>query len=239
METTPGGWTVIDRDAGVFSAEYTFTKDGFARCMTARMGDGSILLVSPGARMSDACKDEIAELGPVGAVMSNNGLHHLGIPEWRARFPEASGYAPDLAASRIAKKNPEAGSLGGLAELQERAGDSFGVYEVANTRVGESWVWVKTELGYVWYVSDILINMAKPPAAFVPRMLFTMTKSAPGFRVFNLSLAFAVKNKKATLRALLEQMDAHPPAVIVPAHGEVLAGPTLAAEAKALIEAAL
>ncbi len=241
FEQTPGGWTVIDRDAGVLALTYTFTKGGTSYCFAARMADGTMLVVSPAVRFSDQAAAELAEFGDVGAIVANNGFHYLGVTEWRARYPEARVFAPAQAIARITSKSPEVGALEPLSALQAllSAGGGVGVREVANSKFGESWVWARTANGSAWYMSDVLANMPTLPAKQPMKLLFWATKSAPGFRVFNLAMSFLVKDKKGALRTLLQDLEATPPTVIVPAHGDILAHEGLAAEARAVIERSL
>jgi hypothetical protein len=66
-----------------------------------------------------------------------------------------------------------------------------------------------------------------------------LTKSAPGYRVFNLAVSFIIKDKRATLGALLEDVRKHPPTVMVPAHGTILNQSSLASETEQMLAAAL
>jgi hypothetical protein len=232
-------WTVIDREAAVLTCSYPFARDGTANTLVARMGDGGLMVVSPCRGLDDAAARELESFGPVRALVANNGFHHMGLGEWRRRFPLARCFAAPAAARRIEKKNPAAGHLEPLDALPALAGPDIGVHGVADSPAGESWCWVRASGGYVWYVSDVLINLPALPAALLPRLLFRATGSAPGFRVFHLALARMVKDKKAALRQLRDDMERQPPAVIVPAHGRVLSGSDLAERARALIDAAL
>ncbi len=235
---TPAGWTVLDRDAGVLTREYSFAKGGLARTFAARMPDGSMIVVSPSTDLTEAQASELAAFGPVEALVPNNGFHYLGLAGWRARFPDARGFAAPAAAARIGTKSPDAGVLEPLTALGA-PDDALRVHAIPDSKLGETWGWVRTDQGYVWFVSALLINMPRLPEAFVPRQLFRLTGSAPGYRVFHLMLAFAVRDKKAALRGLLDDMTAHPPAMIVPAHGDVLSGEGLLEQTRAVIEAAL
>jgi glyoxylase-like metal-dependent hydrolase (beta-lactamase superfamily II) len=152
-------------------------------------------------------------------LVATNGYHHLGIGAFRKRFPDARVYAPALALARIAKKNPAAGQLAPLSELTPLLGDDLIIREAPHTRSGEIWAFTKCDVGYVWFVSDILVNIDPLPEALIPRLIFRLSGSGPGYRVFHIALALIVKNKKAVLRALLADAEAHPPAVVIPAHG--------------------
>ncbi|MBP6841702.1 MAG: hypothetical protein KA190_30660, partial [Kofleriaceae bacterium] len=118
MTTLTSGWTVLDEAAGVLTCSYRFGK-GKASSATfvARMGNGQLLVVSPAKGLPEATFTELARFGPVGALVANNGFHHLGQAEWRARFPAARCFAPAAAIARIHKKNPGAGAFEPLAAL--------------------------------------------------------------------------------------------------------------------------
>lgn len=238
MQTTPAGWTVVDRDAGVLALTYSFRNNATSTTFVAAMPGRKLLVVSPAVHVSDAALAELSQYGEVAALVANNGFHHLGLAEWRQRFPKARCFAPPEAAARIRKKNPSAGALDPLDELASMTGFDVGFRLVPNTKVGESWFWAKTASGYAWYTSDVFTNMAKLPP-FPIGLLFKWTHSAPGFRVFGLALKFVVKDKAQTLRLLREDMAAHPPTTLIPAHGDIMSGDRLAQEADALIAASL
>ena len=61
------------------------------------------------------------------------------------------------------------------------------------------------------------------------------TGSAPGYRLFNLAHKIVLKDRKASLRAMLEDVRRHPPRVMVPAHGEILSSPSLPADTERLL----
>ena len=239
VSKTESGWMVIDQDHAVLTLSYEFANGAAATTFAARMGNGQMLVVSPCVGLTDALCAELRQYGDVGAIVANNGFHYLGQREWAVRFPAARRFAPSDALQRVAKKAPDAGACEPLGALTEMIGAGIGFREVANTKLGESWFWVKTDAGYVWYVSDILINLPALPEALVPRLLFKLSRSAPGFRVFNLMLKMSVSDKKATLQQLLQDMSAQAPTIIVPAHGAVLSHPTVAADTKSLIEQAM
>lgn len=238
METTNHGWTILDRDAGVLEREYTFGKNGSARCFVARMEDGRLLVVSPACGLSEEAIGELADFGEVGALVAPNGFHHLGIHQWRERLGDVGVFAPEPAIARIAKKSDTAGAIRPLAELRPRTGDRVHLHEVGEGKAGESWLGVETAEGHVYFVSDVLIDLRKLPP-FPISMLFRLTGSAPGYRAFHLALKFTVADKKATLRALREDLEARPATVVVPAHGRLQTQGSVQADTLAAIDAAL
>lgn len=215
--STQHGWRVISERAWVF--EYAFDKHGTANCVAFRLANGDVVVLSPACSMSEGAYSDLTRLGKVTALVATNGHHHLGIGDFRRRFPEARVYAPALARARIAKKNPDAGELAPLCDLLSSLDDDVVIREAPHTRSGEIWAFFKCDVGYVWFMSDILVNIESLPEALIPRLIFRWSGSGPGYRVFHAALALIVKDKKAVLRALLADAEAHPPAVVVPAHG--------------------
>ena len=238
MQTSANGWTIIDAEAGVLSLTYGFSGEGQANCFTARLADGKLMIISPPSRISGAALDELRPHGDVGAIVANNGYHHLGISAWRERFPEARCFAAEGAAKRIAKNSKDAGKLEPLSALQPLLSSDVAVIEAPSSKAGETWAWAKINGGYAWYASDILANM-ELPKSFVVRTLFKLSKSAPGYRVFNLAVKLILKDKKASLGAMLSDIQGHPPTVMVPAHGGIVESPTLAADTEKLLRDAM
>jgi len=236
MDTTPNGWNIIDNDAGVLSYEYSFNSSGSKSNMfAARMGDGCMVVLSPGVGLSEAAFGELLGYGAVGAVVATNGFHHLGIAEWRKRFPKARFFAPEKATTRIGKKNREAGEFESMEKLMPLLGPDVGIRDFEGTKCGETAAWAKTATGYAWFASDLLANLPALPNSFPLRMLFKLTKSAPGFRVFNLAVKFIIKDRKGVFAQFLKDLKSHPPSVIVPAHGAPIASDNVAEEAYALV----
>jgi glyoxylase-like metal-dependent hydrolase (beta-lactamase superfamily II) len=220
---TERGWRIISDRAWLH--EYAFAKHGVANCLALRLHNGEVVVLSPALGLSEAAYAQLAQLGPVTALVATNGHHHLGIGAFRKRFPAARCYAPALSAPRIAKRNPEAGALLPLSELSSLLGDDLVIREAPGTRSGELWAFARGANGYLWFVSDILVNIETLPAALVPRLIFKLSGSGPGYRVFHAALALMVKDKRAVLRALLSDVQAHPPSIVVPAHGEPVGSP--------------
>lgn len=239
MQTTPNGWTIIDPAAAVLSFTYEFNPGATSNCFTARLASGGLLVLSPPSKISREQVEDLAAYGPVEALVANNGLHHLGLARWRELFPAARCFAAPGARARIAKKSRDAGELEDLSALTPLLADGVAVIETPSSRCGETWARVKLDDGYAWYTSDLFANMERLPPSFMVRMLFKWTKSAPGYRLFNLAQKFVLKDRKAVLRALLEDVREHPPRVMVPAHGALLASESVAADTEELLVAAI
>lgn len=240
MQTTLGGWTLIDAEAGVLSFSYMFAKEGQANSFVARLPSGGLMIISPPRKIDDAALAELARYGKVEAIVSNNGFHYLGIARWRQLFPQARCFAAPGAAARIAKKSKdEVGPLEPLSALAALLGPDIAVVEAPKSKVGETWAWAKIGGGYAWYASDILANMPALPSNFVVRLLFKLSNSAPGYKVFSLAARLILQDRKRAFGQLLDDVRKHPVKVMVPGHGGVLDHAGLASETEGLVSAAL
>lgn len=208
------GWNVIDEDAAVLWREYPFAKNATATTLVFRGKDG-LVVVSPGMKLEPRVYDALAELGPVRALVANNTFHHLGQQEWRARFPDAESYCPPHAVAKLEKKHPGIR----FRPLSELALPSHARWEdPPGFRTGEAMLRVTAKPGPVWYTGDLLTNMPRVPPPPI-RWLFTLTDSAPGFRLFRLGVLVTVRDKKAVRDWALALLAKDPPGVIVPGHG--------------------
>jgi hypothetical protein len=63
------------------------------RMAVVRLADDSLWVWSPVA-LTDQLVREIEALGPVRDIVSPNKIHHLFLPEWASRWPDARLYAP-------------------------------------------------------------------------------------------------------------------------------------------------
>lgn len=239
MQTTNSGLIAIDREAKVFAYTYHFSAEATSTMFVAPMADGRLMVVSPSTTLPDAVADELSRYGHIGALVANNGFHHMGHKTWRTRYPDAKSYAPVDAIRRIAKKNRDNIDFEPISKLAPLLGEGVGFRDVPDSKCGETWFWARVDGGYAWYASDVLANMSSIPGNFVFRALFKLTGSAPGYRIFKLALKFMVKKPKAALKLMLDDLEAHPPTVMVPAHGEILEGGDLAERTRALLRSAI
>lgn len=100
---------------------------------------------------------------------------------------------------------------------------------------GETLLSVDTKRGPVLFTGDLLANLERLPPPPL-RWLFTMTDSAPGFRLFKPATWLLVKDKKVLREWMLTQLAAVPPSIVLPAHGVPVDSVDVAAQARRQIE---
>lgn len=219
LPTTPHGWKVFDADLPVLLYEYSFGP-GLANALAFR-GARGMIVVSPPCRVAPGVQDDVASYGEVVALVASNAFHHMGLPEWKARFPDAAVYAPAQSVARVEKHAKLAG-VRPLADAKAVAGDRAELLDMPHYRTGEVLAKIASGRGLAWYVTDVIMNMPELPPNPVARLLFRASGSGPGFRFNNLAPLFMVRDKAALRRWIAEEFRRAPPAWLIAAHGEIV-----------------
>jgi hypothetical protein len=238
MTTNVPGWTTLAENPLVLVREYSFGP-GTANAMVVGLPNGDLMITSP---PTDVPREELSALnahGKVVALLEFNGAHHLGLPVCRPCFPDAVTYAMPRAAARIQKKAKDPGKIEPIEALQPLLGDKVKVIPVAGDKLGDVLVRVDTEKGKLLYAGDFFANIRELPKNLLFRLIFKLTDSGPGFKVFGIFFKMFVADRKAARDALIREVESNPPAVLIPAHGEVVTrsdlGPTLVSMLRAAV----
>lgn len=218
MQQAASGWKIFDAETPILTCEYVFGP-GTANALAVG-GAGGLIVVSPPWKADDAVYEGLSPYGPVVALVASNAFHHLGLPEWKRRFPAAAVYAPAQAIARVERKTKIAG-IRPLAEAAPVAGRDVELIDMPHYRTGEVLVRMKSTRGLAWYVTDFMMNMTVLPGNPIARLVFRLTNSAPGLKFNNIAPVFMVRDKTALKRWLAAEFDKAPPQWIIPAHGDV------------------
>jgi hypothetical protein len=219
--STVEGWTTLAETPLVLLHEYSFGP-GYANALAVRLPDGQFLLVSAPKLRSPETLRALAVHGKVAALLAINGAHHLGLSDCRSVFPEAKSYATPDARKRILKKGDSPGALAPLSELEPLLGDAIAVVAAEGCKVGDVLVRVETERGTVLYCGDFIANIPTLPKNPLAKLMFKLFDSGPGLKVFRIFFTFFVANKQLLRDFLIREIEARPPAILVPGHGEVV-----------------
>ena len=216
MTTT--AWNVVDSAVPLWTWQYSFGH-GIANGMAVGI-EGGWAVVSPPYNAPDSAYQALADKAPVKALVASNAFHHMGLPAWKQRFPDAVVYAPTQALTRIEKQTRLTG-IKPLSELAAVAGSRVDFIDLPHYRnkLGEVLVRVHTDAGCVWYTTDIVMNIPALPMLSPLGLMFRLTNSGPGFRFGNLPALLMVRDRPALKRFLLDTAEQNPPSMIVTAHG--------------------
>jgi hypothetical protein len=217
-EATPHGWRVFAHDPAVLIRTYSFGP-GTSNALAVR-GQAGVLVLSPPYRATQGLVDDLARFGTVCALVASNAFHHLGIREWKARFPNAAVFAPAQSIARV-QRQTGVEDIRPIAAAAPLAGPRIELVDMPHYRTGEVLVRLDTERGRVWYVTDLIMNMPEVPRHPIFGPLFKLTGSAPGLKYNNVGPLFMVKDRKALKGWLAGEYSKAPPRWLIATHGDV------------------
>ena len=93
------------------------------------LGDGRLMVISPGTDMSDSVLDDLDALGTVVALVSPGAFHNMGLVRWKERYPNARLFATESGIPHIAKAHAALPAMEPLSALREIASDDVHLYE--------------------------------------------------------------------------------------------------------------
>ena len=209
------GMSLVNLATGVWTSADILRLPGIrfpVRTGVFRLGDGSLMLVSPTPSIG-AVAAEISALGSVSAIVEPNLLHHLGLTAARAAFPGARVFGPPGLARKVAgQPAPEPLVDGprvpwsGAVELVPVEG-MLGCDETALFHRPSATLWV-TDLAFNVRTSDHL-----------PTRLFMRLNGAYG-RLAHSRLARRMVTDREALRRTVDRLLALAPERLLPAHGD-------------------
>ena len=186
-------WTSIDAAVPMATCPYSFGS-GMAQSLLIGI-DGGVAVVSPPCKVDDSVLEAAAAFGPVKALVASNSYHHLGLPAWKKRFPDAKVFAPAQSVARVSKQSKLSG-IAPLAEAAKLTGPNVELFDMPHYKSGEVLVRARSAHDSVWYATDIVMNLTPAPPGPIGA-LFRWTGSAPGFKFNNLASFLMVKDKRA------------------------------------------
>ena len=223
-------WEILDEQRPLLTAIYG---DRHVRMAAVGLGDGTLCVVTPGPGVSEETFAALERFGRPRFLLAPNHYHNMGIPSWKARFPDATVIARPDAHARLRKRCPGIPIEG----LEGLSSPHIRVFGPPMATQGETWLSMDTAAGRAWFVTDGIINETNLGGGPVSWFL-----RAAGFRTELMINPFFkrlfVKPKAAYLDWLRDELDRDPPALFIPCHGAILRGPDLVPRLLAAVDAA-
>ena len=215
---TAQAWRVFDPEMPVLTCAYALGPT-VSNALAVGASDG-LVLVSPPYRAKPEIVEDLQRYGPVHALVASNAFHHMGIPEWKARFPDAAVFAPAQSVARV-KKKTRLDDVRPLAEARALTGDRLELVDMPYYRTGEALVRIHSTRGLAWYVTDIILNIRELPDNLLLKLLFKLTGSAPGLRINKVGPKLMVSNMRALKGWLEAEYERMRPRWLIATHGEI------------------
>lgn len=226
-------WEIYDASLPFAGATYGSQR---ARMAVVGLGGGALLVVSPGAPVSEAGWDQVTKWGAPRFLLAPNHFHNGGIATWKARFPEAAVVAHPRALARLRKKVPGV-AIEDLSTLEGALPDTVRIFSPPMAKQGETWVSVKTLEGNAWFVTDGVVNQER-----LPRGPLGLVMRVFGFRTELMTNPFFKRlfltDKAAYKTWMAGELERDRPVLFVPSHGAALRGPDLVDKLRAATDAA-
>ncbi len=207
-------WTVAEPTLPALTFHYSFGP-GIADALAFPV-EGGVAVVSPPFQPPEEAFTELEKHGKVRALIAPNAYHTMGLPGWKARYPDAAVFAPAQSIARLEKKTKLSG-IQPLAEASKLLGDRVELCDMPHFKTGEVLVRWRVDGGWAWYVTDVMFNFAELPKGPFG-LVMKWTKSGPGLRRNWLTGALAVKDKRALYAWLAEQAEKMPPKLVLACH---------------------
>jgi hypothetical protein len=214
-------WDVIDEPRGLYSIEH-LPKNGFSLRTTAlRLSSGGLLVLSPTRNLGDVAHAALARHGKPDVLLATNHYHHLGLDEWKQRFPDAKVVASEGARNRVAGKHRALTVEDADDVVRERLPPHASLMCPPGLKNGEVWLRVETGAGVAWAVTDAFFNMPVSPRGLAGLFL-RMTSTVPGLCLGSTFRWVGVRDRDTYRAWLLERIAHDKPRILIPAHGAVV-----------------
>lgn len=212
--------------SGVWVREYPFRGNSI-NSSAIDMGTGGLMVVSPGTNVPESDFAALDRLGTVKALVAPGSYHHMGLPEWSARYPEAGLFGPTSAIAHVAGQHRALKALQPLDVLQRLLSDEFVLEEVNGCKHPDLFLALTRGGAVTWFTNELISNNATYPKSFVFRTLFRLNGDHPGLNVSRVASMLIRANRRSVRTYLEGKLASVPPTRLVPCHGEVLDDPEL------------
>lgn len=226
-------WLQLDPDGFLWSYEFK-TRFLTARTVALKLPSGDFLIVSPGEANVISFREHFGQEARVRFMLAPNSYHNMGIASWREQFPQAVLVAHKDAQPRLLKKG--FGPIEDCAAARTDLPRNAEIIEAPGTRIGETWLVLRTAAGAIWCTCDAFFNFAKVSRRWYLQAYAKIMKSAPGLKMSGLFTNAGVHDKRLFKNFALERLGIDKPNVLVPAHGEILKDSALPERLRALLE---
>jgi hypothetical protein len=211
-------WQDLTRDGSVRWMKYSWGP-ATANTLAVRLEDGNWLVVAPAVGSASSVLAELSRDGTVSALIAPNAYHHLGQRTWRLHFPNAISYAPDGALPRLSRKSPDV-PYRPASDLIETVQPRVTFLVPEGMKSPDMLVRVSVAGSTVWWMGDLFTNNVVADQNWLLRMISPLAGSGMGYRRNSKPGMIYVRNPKAWLQSIANALDAEPPSVVVPAHGD-------------------
>jgi hypothetical protein len=190
------------------------------------LGNRDLLVYSP-TWFGEGTFEKVDAIGTPRVLFAPNHFHHVSLPRYRKRYPDAVPVTSPAARPRLTKKGHE--GLRDLADVASLLPSSARFLACEGTKAGETFFSLESGSERTWVLADAFFNVERPVTGVGGVVLRTL-KTIPGLCLGQTFPWLALRDRRAYLAWLAAQLDMEKPTRIVPCHGDAIARPSLAEE---------
>jgi hypothetical protein len=209
-------WQEIIANTNVWVHEYSVPGYSQVNAFAVLLDERNLAIISPPTQMSVDDFAAIDSKGDVTALIAPHSGHYLGQAEWQNRYPHAQSYAPSAALMQLntlgLRPFMPLSKLSSTSEVEFR--------EVPGTKKGGTLAIVHRGRRPIVYLDELVCNFTSLPTAFLARVLFLLTDSAPGLKINRAYLKYLCTDVQLLTQTVIDVLRNDP--VIVLAHGKPL-----------------
>lgn len=210
-------WQNLTRDGSVRWLKYSWGP-GTANTLAVRLQDDTWLVIAPSAGSPSSVFEALSKDGTVSALIAPNAYHYLGQQAWRLHFPGATSYAPAGALPRLSRKSPDV-PYRPVSDLTETLHPHVTFLVPEGMKSPDMLIRVAVAGSTLWWLGDLFTNSAADDLNWLLRTIAPLAGSGLGYRRNSKPGLVYVQDPKAWLHSITDALDAEPPSIVVPAHG--------------------
>jgi len=182
--------------------------------------DAQLLVYSP-ARLGRDVFEQIEQHGTPRILIAPNHYHHLALPLFRERYPDALVAASPVAIPRLERLGHT--GVEPLAAAREHLPDGVALIECEATKTGETWLEDRRDGGVELAVGDAFFNVAGPMRR-VMGLALRVLRGAPGLCIGSTYRWLALADERRYHGWIRDYLAALDPQSVSFCHGDPIVG---------------
>lgn len=218
---------------GVFRLEKVLPSGWGNSMMLVKLPGGGVLVHSP-TWLGPGTFERVEEVGRPVAILAPNYFHHLSVPRYRERYPEAAVLATKTAMPRLAKQGHK--GLGDVAERADLLPVGSKILPCEGSKTGEVWLSLpgKEGEGPTLVVCDGFFNVQRPTVGAMGLVL-RLTQSSPGLQLGKTIRWLAMADRPGFVAWAGKTLTEVAPRRVVMSHGDAFEDTDLASRLSGLV----
>jgi len=205
--------------------------------------DSNVTVISPGKSLLDGFAELHPHLdqdaGKKLTIVMPNSYHYMGVKSWLERYSNATLKATAQAVNSLRAKGFDSVDIQVLQDGDEGPVEGSTWLVPPGHRGGDVWLVVKNEDQCLWVTCDSFLNYPRMSNQPIARLTQRLMGAAPGLKLSKVIKYVLLTDRVSFKQWCLEVVALHAPTTLLPSHGEVLEGESVAQEIRALVESRL